>query len=171
VISVRHCCVLILTVLFFAMATPVLPTAAGDSAIVVEGAWARASAGKAKNGAAYFSASIKAGADRLIAVKAEGIAKRAELHGHSMQGGVMRMRPVETIGLTPDKPVTLKPGGFHVMLMGLAAPLVEGATFPMVLTFEKAGAVAVDVTILGVGARGPKSPTGKHGGHGMKKSE
>jgi len=156
VISVRTCCVVLSSVLFCVLATPVLPAAAGDPPIVVEHAWARASAGKAKNGAAYFSASTQSGADRLIAVAADGVAKRADLHGHSMRDGVMRMRPVEAVDVTADKPLTLKPGGFHVMLMGLAAPLVEGATFPMVLTFEKAGAVEVIVDVLGVGARGPK---------------
>ena len=156
-ISVRNGGVVLVTVLFWALAMPVLATAAGGPPIVVEHAWARASAGKAKNGAAYFSASTQTGADRLIAVAADGVAKRAGLHGHAMRDGVMRMRPVEAVEVTADKPVTLKPGGFHVMLMGLAAPLVEGTTFPMVLTFEKAGAVEVIVEVLGVGARGPKS--------------
>ena len=52
--------------------------------------------------------------------------------------------------------IALEPGGYHAMLMGLTQKLEKGATFPVTLTFQKAGAVTVDVEILGLGAKGPE---------------
>ncbi len=109
--------------------------------------WARASIGQAQAGAAYLTVMNKGSLpDRLIA--AEGtVANRVELHTHMMDGGVMRMRPVKAIEVAPGEPAVLKPGGLHVMLMGLKAPLVKGESFPLTLVFEKAGRIEVDVPI------------------------
>ena len=73
---------------------------------------------------------------------------------HLMEGDVMRMRAVKAIEVNPGEPVTLKPGGLHVMLMGLKAQLKDGEQFPLTLTFEKAGSVAVDVAVEAAGAAG-----------------
>ena len=136
------------------------PAFAGDSRLgdlVVSEPWARATIGQAKAGAAYFTvANNGAAADRLVAVESPA-AKRSELHGHTMDGGVMRMRPVEAIELAPGAPVVLRPGGLHVMLMGLKAPLKEGGRFALVLTFEKAGRLEVEVRVRGAAAMGPAS--------------
>ena len=109
--------------------------------------WARASIGQAQAGAAYLTVMNKGSLpDRLIA--AEGtVANRVELHTHMMDGGVMRMRPVKAIEVAPGEPAVLKPGGLHVMLMGLKAPLVKGESFPLTLVFEKAGRIEVEVPI------------------------
>ena len=130
-------------------------------ALTVEAAWARASAGAARAGAAYLRI-VNAGAadDRLIGVAAP-VAARVELHTHATSDGVMRMRRIEAIRIPAGAAAELGPGGDHVMLIGLEAPLGKGETFPLTLTFEKAGAVTVPVSVLGVAARGP----GKAGGH------
>ena len=78
------------------------------------------------------------------------MSKSVELHQMQMQGDVMRMRQVDAIDIPANKSVALEPGGLHIMLVGLKAPLKEGDRFPMTLTFEKAGEVKVDVVVEGV---------------------
>lgn len=132
--------------------------------IAIDHPWARASIGLAKNGAAYMTLS-NAGAtvDRLVAVRSE-VAGRAGLHTHLMDGGVMRMRQVEAVAVAPGEPAVLEPGGLHVMLFGLKAPLAVGDSFPLVLVFENAGEVRIDVAVEAFGpAAGAR---GVHGGHG-----
>ncbi len=130
--------------------------------------WSKASIGKAKAGAAYFELVNNGEAvDRLIAVKTDA-AKRPELHTHMMENNVMKMRQVDGIEVAPGTPTVLKPGGPHVMLMGLKAPLKEGEMLALTLTFEKAGDVNVMVPILSARARGPAGSDHvghNHGGH------
>ncbi len=130
--------------------------------ITVEAPWARASAGKAKAGAAFMTLN-NAGAtdDKLIKASAD-VSKKAELHTHIREGDIMRMRRVEAIDVPAGGVATLEPGGDHVMLMGLREPLKEGETFPLTLTFENAGEVTVEVMVMKAGAMGH----GSMGGHG-----
>jgi copper(I)-binding protein len=90
-------------------------------------------------------------ADRLLRA-ASPVAGVVEIHEMAMEGGVMRMRMVPGIDVKPGDTVTLQPGGYHVMLMNLKAPLAAGQKFPMTLTFEKAGAVDVTVEVEAAGA-------------------
>ena len=109
--------------------------------------WARASIGQAQAGAAYVTVMNKGSLpDRLIAVEG-AVANRVELHNHMMEGGVMKMRPVKAIEVAPGEPAVLKPGGLHIMLMGLKAPLVKGESFPLTLVFERAGRVEIEVSV------------------------
>jgi copper(I)-binding protein len=78
-----------------------------------------------------------------------------------MDNGVSKMRMLDGVKLTPDATVTLKPGGMHIMLTDLKAPLRVGATFPLTLTFEKAPPLTVTVHVLNVGAPGPADGMGK----------
>lgn len=142
------------------------PAAAADVTVgplVVSDSWARASAAPTmKNGAAFFTvANSGSTMDRLVAA-ATPVAAKAELHTHLMEGGVMKMRPVEAIEVHPGAPVVLQPGGLHVMLMGLKAPLAEGTRIPLTLVFEKAGRVDLSVPVLGAGARGPAGDDAPH---------
>lgn len=117
--------------------------------------WARATPGRVPNGAAYLTLRNRGRtADRLVGV-ASPAAGRLEVHTHIREGGVMRMRKVSAVDLPPGATVTFKPGGYHVMLMGLKAPLKEGGRFPMTLRFEKAGSREVTVKVMGIGAMGP----------------
>ncbi|MEJ2119486.1 MAG: copper chaperone PCu(A)C [Alphaproteobacteria bacterium] len=133
--------------------------------IVVEQAWARASV--TSNGAAYVSVrNTGKTTDQLIGVRTS-VAKRAELHTHLMDNGIMRMRPLKAIEVTPGAPAVMRPGGDHIMLMGLTHKLKRGERFPITLRFAKAGEITVTVTVAGVGARGPaKGGDMGHGGHG-----
>lgn len=129
----------------------------GDAVEIVE-PWARASLA-GRNSAAYMTiVNHGAALDRLVSA-ASPIARVVELHTHRMDNGVMRMRPVEAIEVNVGEPAVLRPGGLHVMLIGLTRDLKAGETVPLTLRFEKAGERTVEVPVLPAGASGP-------GGHG-----
>jgi copper(I)-binding protein len=125
-----------------------VPGAAAAGELAVTGVWARASLGAAKSGAVYLTVENRgAAADRLIAAGTPA-ASRAALHTHIMEEGVMKMRPVAGgIEIPAGGSAVLAPGGLHVMLMGLAAPLEEGARFPLTLTFKRAAPLTVEVPV------------------------
>ncbi len=130
----------------------VCPVWAGDG-LVVDG-WARATASKARNGAVYLS--IKgngATTDRLLSARSDR-ARRVALHAHEMDGGVMKMRLVDSLEIPATGGVEMRPGQIHLMLMGLKAPLGKGSSFPLTVTFEKAGTMTLEIKILGMGAKG-----------------
>lgn len=137
-----------------AVAQPsVILVASQKSEITIKDAFARASIGPAKNGAAYVTIhNATGGADRLIGAETD-IAKRASLHTHLHENGIMKMRPVAAIDVPAGGMAKLKPGGDHVMLMGLVTPLKQGESFPLTLVFEKAGAIEIMVEIGPIGAR------------------
>ncbi len=115
--------------------------------LVVEAPWARESV--TKSGAAYLTVRNDGDQDdRLIGVSAD-VAEMAQIHESTMQDGVMKMRPVEAIEVPAHGEAALEPGGLHIMLMGLKAPLEEGKSFPLTLTFENAGEIEVMTTIEG----------------------
>jgi copper(I)-binding protein len=118
--------------------------------IAVEGPWARA-AGATANTAAYLVLRNRGPAgDALIAARS-GAADAVELHRSSMDGGVMRMRPVERIDVPAQGQMALEPGGLHVMLIGLRQDLPAGASLTVTLVFEQAGEVDVAVPVRAAG--------------------
>ena len=126
--------------------------------------WAPESVGPAPTGAAYFSVvNGGAAADRLVAATTP-VAKEAQLHTHLVEDGVVRMRQLKGVDVDPGNPVEFRPGGLHVMLIGLAARLKAGESFALTLTFEKAGAIEVEVRVE---ARRPIAPEASdhHLGH------
>lgn len=137
-----------------------------NNGLMVEDSWARASAGPAKAGAAYLTiANMGHEADRLVAVKSN-LAKRTEVHTHLMEDGMMKMRHVEAVEVSPGTPTIFQPGGLHVMFMGLKKPFIEGETLPLTLVFEKAGEVDIEFVVQGVGAKSKKNDG--HGAHKHK---
>jgi periplasmic copper chaperone A len=131
------------------MAPPALAAAPG---IQVEKAWARAAPGSA--GVAYFAISNSdLAADRLTGASTP-VAAAAEMHVMVMDGAVMQMRPVDAVDVRPGERVEFKPGGLHLMLLGLKNPLKQGDRFPLTLEFEKAGKIEVEVLVLPIGATG-----------------
>ena len=132
--------------------------AAQSGEVKITDAWARATPGGAQAAAAYVTLEAPAG-DRLTGAKTP-VAKVAELHSMTMDGGVMKMRQVDGIDLPPGHAVTLKPGSYHIMLTGLAKPLEEGQSFPLTLGFAKAGTREVTVRVEKIGATGPGAPGG-----------
>jgi periplasmic copper chaperone A len=132
--------------------------AAQTGLVEVKSAWARATPGNAENGAAYLTLESPT-PDRLTGVSTS-VAKKAELHTMTMEGGVMRMQPLDAVDLPAGQPVTLKPGAMHIMLLGLTRKLLPGQSFPLTLSFEKAGTREVTVSVEQAGAMGPGKATG-----------
>lgn len=140
---------------------------AGEMRIVQP--FARATAPGQPAAAAYLTIENKGGQkDRLISASTPA-AKSVELHTMSRDGDVMRMRQVDDIPVDAGSSVAMKPGeGYHLMLLGLAAPLAKNASFPMTVVFEKAGKAEISVQVLdrNAGTAGSHSHQGnKHGGH------
>jgi len=131
---------------------------AQSSNVEIKEAWARATPGGAQTGAAYVTLQSPTG-DRLTGASTP-VAKMAELHSMTMDNGVMKMRQVDGIDVPAGQAVTLQPNGYHIMLMGLTQPLKEGQTFPLTLTFAKAGNESVTVTVQKVGSMGPAGQSG-----------
>ncbi len=117
----------------------------------IEHPHANATPAGSKNGAAYFKAINNSGTlpDRLVSVKSS-VAASIEMHTMRMDGNIMRMREVNSIELPASGDTLFGPGtenGYHIMLMGLKAPLKEGDSFKLNLKFEKAGEVDVVVEV------------------------
>ncbi len=129
-------------------------------AIKVDHPYAYPSLPPHKNGAAYLTIENAGESDRLVSASSPRAAA-VEIHGHETEGGVARMRKLDAVEVPNGAPVGFAPGGLHLMLIGLTEPIVEGQTFPLTLTFEKAG--PIDVVVM-VEARGEAKPDG-HGGH------
>ncbi|MFY8095016.1 MAG: copper chaperone PCu(A)C [Niveispirillum sp.] len=153
--------------LLISAAAGLLLVGAAQAEVSVSNPFSRASAPQAKAGAAFLTLNIDAGADKLLSASSP-VAERTELHTHLMEGGIAKMRPVEGgIPVNAGTPTELKPGGLHIMLMGLKAPLKQGDSFPLTLKFEKAGDVSVTVPVQGPGAMAPMQGHDhtNHGGH------
>lgn len=120
---------------------------AGD--IEVTRAWSRASPPGLEVAAAYFVITNHGPSDRLVHVSSPA-AKRAEIHMTRTDGGAMRMERLDAVGVDSGGSTLFAPTGRHVMLIGLKQPLKEGDVFTLVLTFEKAGSLEVQVHVEGV---------------------
>lgn len=134
----------------------------GDGIVVLE-AWAKASLAGTKNGAAYVTVVNKGGPDDLIVGVESPVADAVELHAHIMEGEVMKMRSLKAVDLPTDATAKMGPGGLHVMLIGLRAPLEEGSSFPLTLILEKGGRVEAEVMVMAPNATG--------GGHDKMKMQ
>jgi copper(I)-binding protein len=126
----------------------------------IVGPWARATPKGSTVSAGYLTITNKGQeADRLIGGSVAP-ASRFEVHTTVTENGVARMRQVTSLEIKPGETVELRPGGMHVMFMGLKQPLTIGQTLKGTLVFEKAGTVAIEFTVQGVGA-----PAGGHKHH------
>jgi copper(I)-binding protein len=120
--------------------------------IVVDHPWARATPAGAKTGAAYVTLINNGGSgDRLLSATTP-VAGQVQFHSVSEENGVSRMREMHAVEVAPGAKVTFSPGGMHIMMVGLKQPLKEGQSFPLTLTFEKAGKMDVTVPVAKVGA-------------------
>jgi copper(I)-binding protein len=150
---------------FASLSMMALTGMASAATVTVTDPFSRATAPTAKTGAAFMTLGLDQGDDKLLSVSSP-VAEKAELHTHVMTNGVAQMRPVDIIPLAAGAPVELKPGGLHVMLIGLKTPLKAGDMVPLTLHFEKAGDVAVSVPVKGPGARpAPADHQSGHNGH------
>ena len=87
-------------------------------------------------------------ADTLVGVETD-IAERSEIHEMAMEGDTMKMRPLpDGLALPAMGAIQLKPGGYHLMFMGLKKPLVAGTVINVTLTFEQAGTVTLPFNVV-----------------------
>lgn len=143
-------------------AAPVLLAAAGLMGAVagaraqttVQDAWVRGTVAGQQASGAFMRLSSAQGA-RLVAA-ASPVAATVEIHEMRMDGGVMRMSAVPALELPAGQAVELRPGGYHVMLLGLKQPLKAGDTVPLTLTVEgrdgRREAVEVKAEVRALGA-------------------
>ncbi len=133
-------------------AAPALAQGTGNASITVEQPYARATPAGAKTGAVYMTIDNKSGAaDRLTGASSD-VADKLQIHEMKVENGVMQMRELpDGLPVPPDGSVVLKPGSYHVMLIGLKKPLTAGETFLLKLTFEKAGTISVTVPVQAMG--------------------
>lgn len=124
-------------------------------AIEIDHPWTRATPDGASVGAGYLVLKNEGTTpDRLVSATAE-VAQKVEIHEMSMKDGVMTMRPVPGgITVPAQGSVALKPGSYHLMLMGLKQPLKPGTMVNGTLTFEKAGTVSVQFKVESIAAQG-----------------
>ena len=159
---------LALLALFLAPSASVIARDQQVGALAISNIWARPTVGQTPNGVVYMTIANRGQApDRLISVQSTAAGK-AELHTTIAEGTVMQMRPVSSIEIAAGNTAELKPGGFHVMLLGLKTPLAAGKAFPLTLTFEKAGTTTVDVTVQRGAA--PAAAAGHPAKHAMPKT-
>jgi periplasmic copper chaperone A len=115
--------------------------------------WARATPPTAPTGGGFLTVTNTGTTpDRLISVKSAA-AETVQVHEMKMEGNVMRMREISGgLEIAPGATVTLAPGGLHIMMMGLKAPLKQGDKVPVTLVFEKAGSINVELAVVALGA-------------------
>jgi len=124
--------------------------------------WARMTAPGQPSGGAFLKLNnTGTAADRLLGGSTP-LADHIELHSMSMEGNVMKMREVNAIDVPPGQTVELKPGAWHMMLIGLKVPLKAGDKVPMTLKFAKAGEVKVELKIEEIAPPGAASGAAGH---------
>lgn len=115
--------------------------------LTVTGAYVRAPAPSAPSTGAFMAIRNNGTSDRHV-VKAHSAAARVvELHTHLNEGGVLKMRPVADIAVKAGGETILKPGGLHVMLIGLVRPLAEGDVVPITLDFDNGSSVNIEAPV------------------------
>jgi copper(I)-binding protein len=114
--------------------------------VSISNAWVRENAPGQKVGAAYMTLQSPE-KSKLVYVEALDAAGTVEIHSMTMNNGVMKMRMLEALTLEPNKPVSLKPGSFHLMLMDLKKPLKAGDNINFRLCFEDENGKITDQNI------------------------
>src|SRR5215510_2236804 len=152
--------------LVIALSTCVSDASAEDyniGTIAIGNPWTRATPKGATVAGAYMSISNKGSApDRLVS-GSTAVAGPFEAHSMVMEQGVAKMRPVEGgLEIKPGETVELKPGSFHVMLMGLKQPLQKGEKVKGTLEFEKAGKVEIEYAVEALGVSAPAPAKHSH---------
>ncbi len=154
----------LLTVPLLAAQLTASPVAAADydvGSMHISQPWARATPKGADDGAGYMTITNKGTTPDRVSCVSDDVSKQCQIHSMTMEGGVMRMRPVEGgLEIKPGQTVTLKPGSYHMMFVDLKHPLVQGQTVEAELKFDHAGAVKVEYPIAAIGAPAPGAAAG-----------
>ncbi len=151
----RHPVAIALVVLALA-ASPALAAEVTVGSLDISSPWARATPPGAPTGGGYLTITNHGTtADTLLSVATPDAAS-SELHSMSVENGIAKMRAVTGgVPIPAGGTVTFDPSGLHVMFVQLTHALQQGGTLPVTLTFQNAGAVTIDMPILGIGSAGP----------------
>jgi len=123
--------------------------------------WSRATPKGAASGAGYMTITNTGTAPDTVSCVSDDASEQCQIHSMTMEGGVMKMRPVEGgLEIKPGETVTLKPGGYHVMFVKLNHALEQGQSVKAILKFEHAGTVQVEYPIAAIGAPTPGAAEG-----------
>ena len=124
--------------------------------ITVSADWSRATPAAAPIAGAYVEIrNDGSSSDRLVGATVY-VAGRVEIHEMTVVDGVMRMRPLSSgLPIPSGEIVTLRPGSYHLMLMELRRPLVQGERIKGTLVFERAGSIDAEFDVGAIGAAGP----------------
>jgi copper(I)-binding protein len=149
-----------------------LPAEAADvtaGTLKISAPWARATPKGASVGGGYMTITNTGTAPDRLTGGSTNVSSKFELHEMSMANGVMKMRPLARgLEIKPGQTVELKPGGYHIMLVGMKEQLKAGDHFKATLDFAKAGKVDVDFTVESLGATHSSGATPAMGGMQMK---
>jgi copper(I)-binding protein len=129
--------------------------------IKIEGAYTRSTVPGQKAAGGFMKIFDQGAADQLISASSP-IADEVQLHTMTMEDNVMKMRQVKAIDIPANGSVELKPGGLHIMFMGIKEPLAAGGSIPVKLKFAKAGEVEVKLPVNAMSGQAPA-------GHQMNK--
>ena len=141
----------LLSIALMAFATSIQAQDAKVGAIKIENAYVRATAPGQPAAGAFMKIDNSGAADQLVSASSPA-AGEVQLHQMSMEGNVMKMGQVKDITVPANGTVDLKPGGYHIMLINIKAPLKVGETVPVKLKFAKAGEVEVKLPVNAVGS-------------------
>ena len=145
--------------LYAALVSP--EAAAGDydvGSIHISQPWSRATPKGAAAGAGYMTLTNKGAAPERVSCVSDDASAQCQIHSMTMDGGVMKMRPLEGgLEIKPGESVTLKPGAYHMMFLALKHPLEQGGTVKATLKFDHAGTIDVEFPVLAIGAPAPGS--------------
>ncbi|PJM89582.1 copper chaperone PCu(A)C [Achromobacter ruhlandii] len=145
-----------------ALALAGAPAVAQDASLKVEDAWVRATV-PSQHATGVFMRLTSPTAARLVGVESDA-ARHVEVHEMAMQDNVMKMRQVSAIDLPAGKPVELKPGGYHVMLIDLARQISAGDPVALTLLVQDADGKQrrVPVTAEARPLSAAAAPAGEH---------
>lgn len=140
--------------LFLAAAAP---ATAQTGAVRIEHPWSRATPAGATAGVAYMTIENGSNAEDRLTGVSSNVAAATEIHEMKTADGVMKMRAVsDGLAVPAHGSVALKPGGYHVMMIGLKKPLKAGETVILTLDFAKAGKIQVSAPVMDLTSTGPK---------------
>ena len=124
------------------------PTAYGDTQdnITITDAWVRPTGQRSMSTAVYMTIANAGNAEAVLTGASSNAAEIVQIHKTSEENGIARMQPVERLPIAPDGTASLSPGGYHIMLIRLAAPLSAGDVIEVTLNFDGGEDITIPVT-------------------------
>jgi copper(I)-binding protein len=129
------------------VSTPLIAATSAAEDVTVLDPYVRAVPPGQPNSAAFMQLQNKSTTKHAIVKAASPVSKIVELHTHLMEGGIMKMRQVKQIDVPAQGSTTLKPGGLHVMFLGLKSELKPGQSVPVTLIFEDGSKTTIQAQV------------------------